>query len=474
LKHSVRFRYFRLFRHLSSGFNPRLCQERGFDGYLRQSPAVMMKGLSMKITRLIPVLLLTLPCLMAQAGADWPQFRGSGGDGHSDARDLPLVWSETQNVVWKTAIHDRGWSSPVVFGNQIWLTTATRDGRNLHALCVDRESGRIIRDLKLFEVAQPQYAHPFNTYASPTPVIEAGRVYLTFGSPGTACIDTKSFRALWERRDIECNHFRGAGSSPIIFQNLLIMHFDGSDHQFVIALDKRTGRTVWQTKRSIDFQDIEPDGKIAAEGDYRKAFATPHVARINNRWELISLGAKAAYAYDPFTGKELWRVEERAQHSASTRPVIGHGMIFYPTGFSTGQLFAVRIGGAGLITDTHVAWRVKRGVSNKPSILLIGDLIFMIGDTGIASCVEAKTGEIVWQKRIGGEYSASPVYADNKIWLFSEDGKTTVIKPGRTFELLAENQLDEGFLASPAIAGRAFFLRTRTHLYRIEKKSAQR
>ena len=423
----------------------------------------------MKITRLIPALLLVFHCLIAQAGDDWPQFRGPDGNGHSDARDLPQTWSETQNVVWKTAIHDRGWSSPVIYGHQIWLTTATKDGRKLYALCLDRETGRIIRDLKLFDVAQPQYAHPFNTYASPTPVIEPGRVYVTFGSAGTACIETKSFKVVWERRDIECNHFRGAGSSPILFQGLLLMHFDGSDHQFVVALDKQTGKTVWQTKRSIDFQDLEPNGKIAADGDFRKAFATPHVALINGRPELISLGSKATYSYNPLTGEELWRVEERGQFSASTRPVIGHGMIFYPTGFSTGQLFAVRTGGKGLITDTHVAWKVKRGVSNKPSILLIDDLIYLIGDTGIASCLEAKTGEIVWQKRIGGEYSASPVAADGKIWFFSEDGKATVIRQGRAFELLAENQLDEGFLASPAIAGKAFYLRTRTHLYRIEK-----
>ncbi|MBP6824796.1 MAG: PQQ-binding-like beta-propeller repeat protein [Acidobacteria bacterium] len=335
---------------------------------------------------------------------------------------------------------------------------------------MDRDTGKVIRDIKLFDVTQPQYAHPFNTYASPTPVIEQGRVYITFGSPGTACIDTKTFKVIWERRDFECNHFRGSGSSPIIFRDMLLMHFDGSDHQFVVALNKNTGKTIWRTERSIDFQDLDKNGKPAAEGDLRKAFSTPHVVELNGRWEMISLGAKAAYGYDPFTGKELWRVEERGQHSASTRPVLGHGMIFYPTGFSNGQLYAVRTGGNGLVTDTHVAWRVKRGASNKPSILLIDDLIYMIGDTGIASCVEAKTGEIVWQQRIGGEYSASPVYADGKIWLFSEEGKTTAFKPGRTFEKLAENNLDEGFLASPAIAGKAFFLRTRTHLYRIEKK----
>ncbi len=419
--------------------------------------------------RFITTLLLLFAGSLAQAADNWPQFRGPDGTGHSDARDLPLNWSEKQNVVWKTAIHDRGWSSPVVYGKQVWLTTASPDGRKLYALCLDRDTGKIIRDLKLFDVVQPQYAHPFNTYASPTPVIEKGRVYITFGSPGTACIDTATFKVLWERRDFECNHFRGSGSSPILFRDLLIMHFDGSDQQFVAALDKRTGKTVWQTKRSIDFQDLDKNGKPAADGDLRKAFSTPHVAQIDGRWELISLGAKAAYSYDPLTGKELWRVEERAQHSASTRPVLGFGMIFFPTGFSAGQLLAVRTGGNGLITDTHVAWRVKRGVSNKPSILLIDDLIYMIGDTGIASCVEAKTGSVVWQQRIGGEYSASPVYADGKIWIFSEDGKATVLKPGRTFEQLAVNQLDEGFLASPAIAGKAFYLRTRTHLYRIEK-----
>jgi outer membrane protein assembly factor BamB len=421
------------------------------------------------ITRFLLALLLS-SCTVMGAAENWPQFRGPDGNGHSDARGLPLEWSETRNIVWKTPIHDRGWSSPVIYGKQIWLTSASKDGRQLFVFCIDRDTGKIVKDWKLFDVAEPQFAHSFNTHASPSPVIEEGRVYITFGSAGTAAIDTKTFRVLWERRDIECNHFRGAGSSPILFRNLLLMHFDGSDRQFVMALDKNTGKTVWQTRRSVDFQDLDKDGKPAAEGDQRKAFATPHVERLNGRWEMISLGAMAAYSYDPLTGKELWRVEERAQHSASTRPVIGHGMIFFPTGFAVGQLFAVRTGGNGVITDSHVAWKVKRGVSNKPSILLVDDLIYMVGDTGIASCVDAKTGEQVWQQRIGGEYSASPVYADGRLWFFSEDGKTTVLKPGRVFEKVGENRLEDGFMASPAIAGKAFYLRTRTHLYRIEEK----
>lgn len=419
---------------------------------------------------IIHSLIFLATLFFAQPADNWPQFRGPDGNGHARATGLPTNWSESQNVVWKTPIHDRGWSSPVIYGNQIWLTTATKDGRQLFALCLDKQTGRIIRDIKLFEVAQPQYAHPFNTYASPTPVIEDGRVYITFGSPGTACIDTRTFKVIWERRDIECNHFRGAGSSPILFRNLLLMHFDGSDHQFVIALDKRTGKTVWQTKRSVDYRDLDEKGQPAAEGDFRKAFATPHMAMINGQWEMISLGSRAAYGYEPMTGRELWRVEEHAQFSASTRPVLGHGMIFFPTGFSAGQLFAVRAGGRGVITDSHVAWKLKRGVSNKPSILLIDDLIYMISDAGILNCVEAKTGQLVWLKRIGGEFSASPIYADGRIWLFDEEGKATVIKPGRAFELVAENKLDEGCLASPAVSGKALFVRTRTHLYRLEAR----
>jgi outer membrane protein assembly factor BamB len=414
------------------------------------------------------------------AGDSWPQFRGPAGNGLSDANHLPLTWGENQNVKWKTAIHGRAWSSPVVFGSQVWLTTATEDGHELYALCVDPRSGRIVHDLKLFEVEKPQFIHKFNTYASPTPVIEPGRVYVTFGSPGTACLDTRTANVVWERRDFVCNHYRGAGSSPILQGDLLIMDFDGSDHQFVVALDKRTGKTVWRDERSIDYKDLGPDGQPMTEGDLRKAFATPQVSIFNGRPILISLGAKAAYGYDPLTGKEFWRVEERTSHSAATRPVVGDGTIFYPTGFSRGQLLAVRPGANGEVIDANanptmnprtqlqVVWKVKRNVPCKPSILLVSDLIFMIDDGGIASCLEAKTGAEVWRERIEGNYSASPVSAEGRVYFFSEEGKTTVIEAGRKFKVLAQNQLADGFMASPAIVGKALFLRTKTHLYRIE------
>ena len=419
--------------------------------------------------RALAVVLILLFSTIVQA--DWPQFRGPDGTGMGNV-ELPLTWSETSNVKWKTAIHGRAWSSPVVIDNQIWMTTATPDGRQLFAVAVDPQSGRIIYDLKLFDVEKPQYAHPFNSYASPTPVAEPGRVYVTFGSPGTAAIDTKTGKMIWQRRDLECNHFRGAGSSPIIFRDLLIMHFDGSDVQYVVALDKRTGKTMWRTNRSIDFKDLGPDGKPEADGDYRKAFATPHVITVNGEPLLVSIGSKATYGYDPRTGKELWRIEERTNHSGSTRPLAGHGLVFYPSGFATGELLAVRPDGRGDVTSTHVVWRTNQGVPKKPSILLKDDLIFMINDVGIMTCLEARTGAVVWKSRVKGTYSASPLLASGRIYVFDEDGKTTVVEAGREFKVLAENQLSDGFMASPAVAGRALILRTRTHLYRIEDGAA--
>ncbi len=413
---------------------------------------------------------------------NWPQFRGPRGDGCSTSTGLPLHWSEQSGgsgIKWKTAIHGRAWSSPVIWGARIWLTTATENGRELFVVCVDRESGKILRDLKLFDVANPQFAHQFNTYASPTPVIEEGRVYVTFGSPGIACLDTQTGKVLWTRRDLECNHYRGAGSSPIVYQDFFILNFDGSDHQFIIALDKKTGRTVWQKNRSVDYKDLDPDGRVQAEGDFRKGFATCQIASLDGRATLLSQGAKAFYAYDPLTGEEFWRVEDRTSHSGATRPVLGHGLVFVPSGFSTGQLLAIRPGKKGEVLDVNAAeppstqlqvvWRAKRNVPKKPSLLLVGELLFGIDDNGVATCWEAKTGHSLWNERIGGNYSAAPLAAEGRVYFFSEEGKTTVVAAEREFKKLAENQLGDGFMASPAVSGKALFLRTRTELYRIEE-----
>jgi outer membrane protein assembly factor BamB len=433
----------------------------------------------MLLSSAILATLLFAPGTYAAQELDWPEFRGPRGDGTSASSGLPLRWGDSQNVRWKTPIPGRAWSSPVVWGRQIWVTTATEDGRELSVVCVDRETGAIVRNLKLFEVEKPQFAHRFNTYASPTPVVEEGRVYVTFGSPGTACLDTRSGEVLWRRTDFICNHYRGAGSSPISFENLLIMNFDGSDHQFVVALDQATGKTVWRRDRSIDFQDLGPDGQPELEGDLRKAFATCHVATLANRPCLLSQGAKALYAYDPRSGEEWWRVEERTSHSAGTRPVVGHGLVYAPTGWSRGQVVAIRPGKPGEVIDANaesppttelgVVWKSIRNVPKKPSLLLVNDLLFGLDDNGVATCWEAVTGKVCWNERVGGNYSASLVTAENRIYMFSEEGKGTVVAAGREFRKLAENQLGDGFMASPAISGRSLILRSRTHLYRVEE-----
>jgi outer membrane protein assembly factor BamB len=411
---------------------------------------------------------LQVTFLPATGSEGWPEFRGPSGQGAVDATSLPLKWSETENVRWKTAIHGRAWSSPVLDDRQIWLSTANPKGTELSALCVDPASGAIIRDLKLFDVENPQYAHPFNTYASPTPVLEKDRVYITFGSPGTACLDRETGKVVWERRDLKCNHFRGAGSSPMIYKDLLIMNFDGSDHQYVIALDKKTGKTVWQTDRSIDFKDLTPEGKVSADGDWRKAFSTPVIGRFDGRDLLISHGSKAVYGYEPLTGKELWHVEEQKTHSGSGRPSAAHGLIYVSMGHSKSELWAIKPGGSGDVTESHVAWKVKRNVPTRSSPLLADDLLFMVDDGGIASCLDAKTGQEIWNERIGGTYSAAPIWGAGRVYFFSEDGRTTVVEAGRNFKVLATNQLGDGFMASPAVLGNSLVLRSKTHLYRID------
>jgi outer membrane protein assembly factor BamB len=426
----------------------------------------MKVGYPSRMRRIAAFLAVGMLVGTAWAAENWPQFRGPN-QGRSDARNLPLKWSEKENIKWQTAVHGKAWSSPVVFGDQIWMTTASEDGRELSGVCIDKNSGRIIHDLKLFDVAVPQFAHKFNSYGSPSPVIEPGRVYITFGSPGTACLDTTSGKRIWERTDFVCNHFRGAGSSPVIFNNLLLMHFDGSDYQYVVGLNKNNGETVWKTPRSVDYGDLDRNGKPQADGDFRKAFSTPVIADFGGGPVMLSLGSKAFYAYEPQGGKELWRVENRNCHSGSSTPVFGNGTIYTCMGFGKGELWAIRPGGSGNVTDSHVAWKVKKNVPCKPSVLLIGDLVFMIDDNGIASCVDAKSGEDVWRTRVGGNYSAAPLYADGKIYFFSEEGKTTVIEAGRQYKVLAESQLGDGFMATPAMVDGALILRSRTKVYRV-------
>jgi hypothetical protein len=411
--------------------------------------------------------------------ADWPEFRGPMGDGlvpalgDTNRAGLPLRWSETENVRWKTEIPDRGWSTPVVLGNQVWLTTATLDGHDFFAISVDALSGRVRFNEKLFHCEKPEpLGNNVNAYATPSPVIELGRVYIHFGSYGTACLDTETGKVLWERDDLRCRHYRGPSSSPILFRDLLILTLDGVDLQYVIALDKKTGKTVWKTDRSVEWNDANVPGQMARDGDLRKAHSTPLVVDFNGTAQLLSSGAKACYGYDPVNGKELWKVRYPAW-SVAPRPVYDRGLGFFVTGHGQTELMAVRLGGRGDVTDTHVAWKVDSMVPKTASPILVDGLLYMVSDDGVVTCLEATSGKQVWRTRIGGTFAASPIFGNGHLYFFSQQGKTTVLKPGQSFDAVATNSLANGFMASPAVAGRALILRTRTDLYRVESAKGE-
>ena len=399
------------------------------------------------------------------AGENWWQFRGPAGDGHAKADNLPLKWSEQDNIVWKAAIHDRGWSSPVIWKGQIWITTARRDGTKLFAICVDRESGEIKHDIHIFDVEKPQKIAEVNSYATPTSAVEQGRVYVHYGTYGTACIDTETGKILWTRRDLKCDHEAGAGpgSSPMLIGDRLVMNVDGRDVQYVIALDKATGKDAWKTNRSVDFSKVPVH--------QRKAYGTPKLGPRGKGLQLVSIGAQAVMSYDPETGQELWKVRHRGW-SIAPRPVFGHGLVFTLVDRDYPELWAIRADGSGDVTDSHVVWREKKGMPRRSGPLLIGDLLFVVSHDGIASCLEAKTGKLVWKNRIKGQYSASLLYAAGRIYCFNEDSVCTVIRPAREFEILAVNQLPKDqLMASPAVAGKSLFIRSEKFLYRIEDKT---
>jgi outer membrane protein assembly factor BamB len=428
--------------------------------------------------KLMHLLALAIGCGAVSSQADWPDFRGPWCDGRAvppgQTNDigLPLHWSDSENVRWKTPIPLRGWSSPVILGSQIWLTTATVDGHDFFAICVDKDSGRILFDKKIFHCEAPEpLGNNLNCYASPSPVIEAGRVYVHFGSYGTACLDTATFDVIWKRDDLPCRHYRGPGSSPILHDNLLILTMDGIDLDYLVALDKTTGKTVWKTDRTTDWNDLGADGKPMGGGDFRKAFSTPIIIDTDGGQQLLTTGSKAIYGYDPETGRELWKIRD-AGYTPAARPLFDHGLAYVTTGNGRAEMLAVRVDGHGDVTGSKVVWHYSHGAPTQPSPVIDDGLLFMVNDNGIASCVETDTGAEVWRERIGGEFSSSTLYADGRVYCFSRNGVATVLKAGRAFEVLATNKMGTGFMASPAVTGRALYLRDTTALYRIEDGSS--
>ena len=413
----------------------------------------------------------------------WPQWRGPDGQGHAMGSGYPVDWSETEGVIWKTKLPGRGWSSPVVWGNQVWLTSALEketpaeavearvksntntepvtvlDEVSFHALCVDRTSGKLLHDVDLFSERDPQWVHRMNSYASPSPLIEQGRLYCHFGTFGTVCVDTVKGTVLWRNNGLHLMHENGPGSSPVLWKDRIIFPGDGSDVQFVAALDKQTGSVAWRTERS---------SKNAEKPIYNTTYGTPLLVEHQSRMQLISNGADWLYGYDPESGRELWKMPYGMQgFSMGARPVVGLGMIFYTTAFPNPHLQAARWDG---VEQPSVAWSHSKGAPTTSSPLLVDDLLYFVSDGGVVTCLDAKTGDEIYRERLGGDFRASPFLADGRLYFFSSKGTGYVLASGRKFEILAKNDLDGQIRATPAAVQGDFYIRTHRALYRIGRK----
>ncbi len=408
-------------------------------------------------------LLLTVPCLILWCpliAEDWPQFRGPGGQGHSASRDLPLRWDQQTNVAWKKELPGNGWSSPVLRDGKIYLTTAVTEDRgsgsvSLRALCLEAEFGMVIWNVEISQLSGDITIHPKNSHASATPVVTSDRVYVHFASHGTAALDLQG-EILWNKR-IDYQPHHGTGSSPELFEDLLIVNCDGTETPFVTGLDVATGEERWRT--------VRPD--TAAK---KFSFSTPLTVDVDDQPQMISAASGLVCGYEPRTGKQLWKVRYPNRWSIVVRPVYQDGIVLISTGYEgPAELLAIHPNGRGDITDTHVAWRVNRFVPHNPSPIIHAGLIYLVSDRGIANCRDLSTGELLWKQRLGGHYSASPILAEGRIYFLSEDGLCSVIRAAPTFDLLAKNDLKERTLASITPTDGALLIRTIEGLYRIEE-----
>jgi outer membrane protein assembly factor BamB len=414
-----------------------------------------------KLSNLHILLLLSLLVTWsASAAEDWPEFRGPTAQGISTAKNLPLHWSATSNVVWQTAIPGDGWSSPVLVNGKIYLTTAVTDSTNtsLRALCVSAQDGRIQWNVEVFQPAPEaaQVMHKKNSLASPTPIVRDDRVYVHFGHLGTAALD-RAGKILWRQTTLNYSPMHGNGGSPALVGDALVFSCDGETDPFVIALNAKDGQVRWKTSRN----------STAAR---MFSFSTPLAIEVDGGTQIISPTSGFVAAYDPKDGREIWRVRYPEGFSIVTRPVFAHGLLFISSSYGKPVLYAIKPAGAtGDATDTHLVWKHDKGVPNTPSPLVVGAEIYFVSDSGIATCLDARTGNLHWSERLGGGFSASPVLAEGRLYFQNEEGVGTVLKAGKTFELLAKNNLGERTLASPAVADNTIFLRSKSHLWRIGK-----
>ena len=437
---------------------------------------------------------LTLPAILVLTAATgfaqpattpvfWPDKNGPTLNGivpEAEAAKLPTEWDEAsgKNLAWKTVLPagEDGHSTPVIGGDLLWFTSATPDGTKQYVNGFDRHTGKQVHHKLVFENATPEeLGNPLNNYAAPSPVLEADGLYVHFGTYGTAKLNPATAEVIWQRRDINARHFRGPGSSPLLWKNLLILTFDGIDQQFTIALDKMTGATVWKTPRSTNYFDLDKDGHPTRDGDMRKAYFTPTVFEIEGQQHLISVGSRAAFGYDPVTGKELWTIPHGG-FNAAPRALQMPGMIFLNTGSERAHTLGVRTDGKmqGDISATHVVWdREKRNASESCPVLVNG-MIIQTTRGGVVSAIDAKTGAEIWEDRLQGQHLPSPILAGDRLYFSNDRGEINVVRAANKFEVIATNKFnggaDDKITSSPAVADGAIFIRTKTHLFKIAAK----
>src|SRR5262245_6662748 len=382
----------------------------------------------------------------------WPRWRGPSGQGLATGSGYPDTWSATQNVAWKVAVPGSGNSSPIVWGDRIFLTTAYDNGRRMSIVAFRRSDGQ-----KQWEVFAPEGKSPYgnhykNGFASATAATDGQRVYASFGARGLVAVDMDG-KVVWHRDLGRMDAYHGTAGSPLLYKDRLILYQDQFNDSFVAAFDTRTGRELWRTKR-----------------DAQVGWGTPIAVRVGDHDEIIVSSQWTVRAYNPDSGAELWNCKGTTDEVIPT-PVVGYGMVFCSSG-RAGPTLAIRPGGKGDVTRTHVAWTSPRGSPFVPSPILYGEHLYMINDmASIVTCLEAMTGKVLWQGRLGVAqregFSASPVAVDGKVFFTNDDGETFVLKAGPAFEMLHVNKLDEATLATPALVDGRWYIRTNRSLYAI-------
>lgn len=394
-------------------------------------------------------------------GENWMQFRGSTGQGISSEKQLPITWSATKNIKWKASLPGNGWSSPIVFEDHVFLTTASEEGVSCRVICVNRNDGSIEWNTEVHR-QKPGAMRKQNSYATPTPVTDGKYVYSVFYDGTVIAVDFTG-KIVWKNSEVKFFSLHGLGASPILANGQVIMPFDGSsrkdtqvgwkipwDKAVVLSLDAGNGSVRWKGTR----------------GDSRVGHVTPLL--INNGRQLVSAGGDRVQGFDPETGKRIWSIYSQGE-GVTPSPAVGGGLIYTSSGFEAPTLRAIRLGGQGDVTNTHIAWEQKRGVAALSSLLYVKPYLYSISRDNILHCIDASSGKIVWLERLSGVHWASPVYADGKVYILSEDGVTIVLRPGAKYDEVARNDIGDTCLASMAVSQGNFYIRSAQHLYCIGK-----